>query len=200
MVPWGGSATLYEPHALRKRAKPSVSSPLGEKRRTCHFVAMPSWISSTPNLDRPIWYGRNLWWHGAALLSAFAALAAGRWQLRTILPRDISRANRASATNGRLANALSDDDRIVMDRLTRIIPRAARMCPFRSDCLVQALAGQDLLGRRTIASKIILAAQDGPLERFQPHALLLVGEVAVTGGDPSLYMSLYDDTDAEIQE
>lgn len=166
---------------------------LGVKGAKCHFRCMSRWITSLPNADRPVWRGRNFIWYMAASFASFRALAAARWHLRTLLPRDVMQANERAASDGIAAGQLGPDALEFAGQMRRIIPRISRWCPFRSDCLVQAIAGQHLLSRRNIASRIVLAAEQGRPEKFQPHALLMVGNMAVTGGDPAQFTAIYGD-------
>jgi hypothetical protein len=60
------------------------------------------------------------------------------------------------------------------------VAAAARAVPGAS-CLTQALAGQALLARRGIGSRIEVSLPDGA-GGFRPHAWLIAGDVVILGG------------------
>jgi hypothetical protein len=68
-------------------------------------------------------------------------------------------------------------------RITWTIPRAARIVPWRSDCLVQAQAAQNWFKRYGIQSEIQLGARTLPDGRMEAHAWLVCEGEIVTGGD-----------------
>ena len=70
-------------------------------------------------------------------------------------------------------------------RVGRAVAAAARWVPWRSDCLVQALAAGLWLSRLGVASELRLGARAGPTipgERFGAHAWLVAGGRTVVGG------------------
>ena len=64
----------------------------------------------------------------------------------------------------------------------RAVRRAARIAPFRSDCLPQILAGTVLCRLLAIPATGHLGVRMGTPPRFAAHAWLCAGPVAVTGG------------------
>lgn len=85
------------------------------------------------------------------------------------------------------AAALDDENRRLLERVTIAIRRAAHRVPWRSDCLVQALAAQRWLAAKGIAAQLNLGARKGESADFAAHAWLCVGDLIVTGGDVSEY-------------
>jgi len=158
---------------------------------------MSLWTISLPDANRPVWHGRNFGWYALASLGTFRALCAARWRLRTLLPRDIGEANDQAARDGLAPDRLDKKGQAFVEQMRRVVPRIARLCPFRSDCLVQALAGQELLLNHRIASRIVLAAENVEAGNFQPHALLMVDDIAVTGGDPGQFTALYGEIEPD---
>ncbi len=71
-----------------------------------------------------------------------------------------------------------------------IMPRAARRMPFRSDCLVQALAAQSWLASHGISSAIMIGAERPADKPFAAHAWLTCGSRVITGGDVAHYTAL----------
>jgi hypothetical protein len=122
---------------------------------------------------------------------AAADLAAGRLALRTIRPNDVIERNRKVAAGARRdlsperIEAASDEAGFVINRV------AARM-PWRSDCLVQALAGQRWLARAGIASEIVVGATKDEAGAVAAHAWLRTHGRIVLGGDIKDYRTLLD--------
>lgn len=71
----------------------------------------------------------------------------------------------------------------IIDRVSYLIPRVARRMPWRSDCLIQALAAQRWLARAGIASSIHIGTRTTPAKGFEAHAWLIAGAQIVTGWD-----------------
>ena len=63
------------------------------------------------------------------------------------------------------------------------IRRAARLSPFRSDCLRQALAGATLCRLMRVPAAVHLGVKHEPDGTFAAHAMLHVGPVSVSGGN-----------------
>jgi len=61
--------------------------------------------------------------------------------------------------------------------------------PWRSDCLIQALAARRWLARAAAPSDVCIGVRKDE-QGFQAHAWLKVGERIVTGGDISSYAEL----------
>lgn len=57
--------------------------------------------------------------------------------------------------------------------------------PFRSDCLVQCLAGRRWLARHGIATRIAIGVKRDEQGTLLAHAWLCANEIVVTGGDVS---------------
>ncbi len=84
---------------------------------------------------------------------------------------------------GRGNSLAIDQDAALIDRVAALIPRVARRLPWRSDCLIQAMAAQRWLSRSGIASSIRLGTRTTPAKGFEAHAWLIVGERVVIGSD-----------------
>lgn len=81
-------------------------------------------------------------------------------------------------------------------RIAYVLPRISARLPWRSDCLVQAIAGQNWLSALGVASEIRIGVEhpaDGP---FGAHAWLVHGDEVVTGGDISRYHLLLGESGA----
>lgn len=64
----------------------------------------------------------------------------------------------------------------------RAVRRAARLSPWRSDCLPQALAGATLCRWLGVATTAFLGLRRGKAKPLEAHAWLCAGPVPVTGG------------------
>lgn len=152
---------------------------------------MRKWHQTLPDMERSPWAVSNASWYLRASGAATTQLVRARWRLRDLLPHDITEMNQGAAASGRPAKALLARDEVLIDRVGWIVPRVAKRLPIRSDCLIQAMAGQKLLLAGEIASRIVLAAEKLPPPAFQPHAMLLVGETCVIGGDQEQFEVIF---------
>lgn len=66
-------------------------------------------------------------------------------------------------------------------RIGRAITRGASVVPWRSDCLIQALAGQAWLARSGMPSRIVLGARSADNGRLDAHAWLECAGIVVVG-------------------
>ncbi len=131
------------------------------------------------------WDPGRLVWTAAASFKAIAGLARARILLHRVSPRDIERLNQASA------ECLGEDPDLVA-RIGWLIPRIARRLPWRADCLVQALAAQDWLRAKGIATCIVIGVDKPSEGGFGAHAWLKHGDDIVIGGEIERYAVLFD--------
>nr|WP_256439051.1 lasso peptide biosynthesis B2 protein [Erythrobacter sp. JK5] len=105
-----------------------------------------------------------------------------RARLRTVRlqPTDLPELNRAAQARGASADASGTSE---VDRICFVIAVLARYLPWRSDCLPQALAGQNWLLARGIASVIQVGAERTASGDFGAHAWLVHNDRVVLGGD-----------------
>lgn len=109
-----------------------------------------------------------------------ARLAFDRLEARAILAR-----NREVAATARTDPASIDP--AVALRIGYIVPRISARLPWRSDCVIQAMAAQNWLATFGLASEIQIGVErpdDGP---FGAHAWLVYSGTVVTGGDIARY-------------
>ena len=128
----------------------------------------------------------------ALAAEALVALAKARLILHRTTPGDILDRNRraeALAEGHRSANADNAVD-AACALVAWVIPRLAARLPWRSDCLVQALAGQQMLLHRGIASAIAVGTTKQADGTFEAHAWLMQGECVILGGDISRFAPL----------
>ena len=120
---------------------------------------------------------------GRALLRAAWELAIARWRLATSTPADLL------AVAPKVHNRTNDIGTQAKRVASAVAAMGARV-PWRSDCLVQALAGQRWLARLGIASDLHIGVQRPTEARLDAHAWLTVGEEVVIGGETGAYAPL----------
>lgn len=116
-----------------------------------------------------------------------ARIAFSRLQARAIVAR-----NHAVAASARRDAACADP--ALAPRIGYIIPRISARLPWRSDCVIQAMAAQNWLAAHGLASEIQIGVelpQPGP---FGAHAWLVHNGAVVTGGDIARYDLLLGDS------
>ena len=81
----------------------------------------------------------------------------------------------------------------LLGRVRMAIGRAARRVPWRSDCLVQALAAQSWLRSRRIPTELSIGVHRATSAKsgFEAHAWLSCGGDVVVGGDVSDQLLLF---------
>ncbi len=85
--------------------------------------------------------------------------------------------------------ALSGRQQALLERVAYAVPIMGLRVPWRSDCVVQALAARRWLARGGIGSRVCIGVRNDA-DGFQAHAWLKVGDRIVTGGDVSAYAEL----------
>lgn len=109
-----------------------------------------------------------------------------RLMLDRVKPGDIQRLNHeAQIEAGRLGNGQVHPEAIA--RIGFIIALLGRRLPWRSDCLVQALAAQSWLADLGVASEIRVGVEVPQQGGFAAHAWLVSGGQIITGGNVEPY-------------
>ncbi|MFC3098034.1 lasso peptide biosynthesis B2 protein [Alteraurantiacibacter palmitatis] len=139
------------------------------------------------------WTLGKMAWFAVAGAAAACELARARWQLRHVVGHDLGARNAAAQLSGKAPRLDRARHSAVRAHLARAVPRMAGLVPWRSDCLVQAMAAQELLRRFGISAQIVIGAKKSPGEGFAPHAWLKSGNCIITGGDIDDYAVLYGD-------
>lgn len=124
--------------------------------------------------------GRGLWELVRARL-IFARLKAKAIPLR-------NRTAKAKAT----ANHLIKPSAVA--RITYVLPRISDRLPWRSDCVIQAVAAQNWLLSLGGASEIQIGVENPKDGDFGAHAWLLYNDQLVTGGDIDRYDLILSDS------
>lgn len=79
------------------------------------------------------------------------------------------------------------DELALIDRVAFAIPRMGARVPWRSSCLVQALAARRWLASKGVASELHLGARKPADGDMEAHAWLTAGGRTVVGGEPGDY-------------
>lgn len=122
-------------------------------------------------------------------LRALVELARARWALSRLTMAEIERRNAAAQAPGPSRRGA---DAGLVERVALVLPLVAWRVPWRADCLVQALAAQQWLRAKGVATRITIGADATEAKGFEAHAWLLEGDRAVTGGDVERYTVLFD--------
>ena len=110
-------------------------------------------------------------------------LAQARIELIRLTTAQIDERNRLSARQGRVMQSAASLDIELVGRAVWIVPRVAGRMPFRSDCLVQAMAAQDFLLHFGLSSRIVIGVEGGGEKSFSSHAWLECADIVVVGGE-----------------
>lgn len=139
---------------------------------------------------------RDARWAVPLTLQAFVRLIRARSAFERLKAADIRSRNAAAARCDRPDAA----DELLADRIGFIIPRLAKRLPWRSDCLIQAIAAQDWLAHHCMGSEIRIGVerpQGGP---FAAHAWLVRRQKIMTGGDIARYTVLMGEAEKPVRE
>jgi hypothetical protein len=120
-------------------------------------------------------------------MRGFAELARARIAFGRLTASQIPARNRAVSQFSAHSGAA---DAAHLERMTYVLPRISARLPWRSDCLVQAIAGQNWLAASGLAGEIQIGVErpaDGP---FGAHAWLVHDGKVITGGDIARYERL----------
>lgn len=129
-------------------------------------------------LTRALGLGPRDW---GALLVAAAALLRARFRFARVPVRHLVEELTAGSSSVAQA-ALDPAEAARVRRLAWAIAVAAAHVPWRSDCLIQAIAAAKLLERTGLPSHFYLGVSKGPDGELLAHAWLRSGETIVNGG------------------
>lgn len=157
-------------------------------------ASLPTWPESWNDPEDAALLAARAEFHGIALLLAPHLGSAPGWpaplceQLLSearLEAAEIPQRNRASSAAARAAPPAGAA--AVMERIAFILPRVSARLPFRSDCLIQAIAAQNWLSAKGLAKEIRIGVEKADTTGFGAHPWLVHGETIVTGGDIGRY-------------
>jgi hypothetical protein len=128
---------------------------------------------------------------------AVVGLARARIKLASLEAHDIIAANADVQHMARPPLMSNLADLALVHRVSVVVNGVARWMPWRSDCLVRALAAQSWLAAQGLASEIVIGVDKPADSGLMAHAWLRCGNRTVTGGVVDQYTVILD---ADVQE
>ncbi len=136
---------------------------------------------------------KDLPWLTVFATRGFWELVRARIAFARFKAKDIPIRNREAKNN--LSAGASPAD---IARISYVLPRISDRLPWRSDCLIQAIAGQNWLSGLKAASEIQIGVENPSDGQFGAHAWLVHDGEVVTGGEVDQYdIILAESTNAD---
>lgn len=142
--------------------------------------------SSVPDTGKAL-VPRDLVWAVPLTLEALVRLIRARFAFARFEARELPRRNAVAMAADRPDTA----DELLADRIGFVIARLAKRLPWRSDCMIQAIAAQDWLAAHGMASEIRIGVERPDGRPFAAHAWLVRADRVITGGDITRYSTLF---------
>lgn len=127
---------------------------------------------------------RDVPWLTVYALRGFCELVRARLIFAKLEAKAIPERNRQAKAK---AFANKEVPPATLARITYMMPRLSDRLPWRSDCVVQAIAAQNWLASYGAASEIQIGVENPKDGKFGAHAWLLHRESVITGGDIDRY-------------
>lgn len=129
----------------------------------------------------------DLFWLARYCWRGLIELTKARLVFSRLEARDVLERNQTAYSIGTPSTVAQDNH---LERITYVIPRISKRLPWRSDCIVQAIAAQNWLLRNGYQSEIQIGVERPDGAPFAAHAWLVHDGKTVTGGDISRYEPL----------
>lgn len=130
----------------------------------------------------------DIGWLASYSARGLGELFRARLIFRNFKASDIPLRNRAAGNAGRPMSASGQPvDAATLARIRYVIPRLSDRLPWRSDCLIQAIAAQNWLCSLGVQSEIQIGVEKPEDGEFGAHAWLMSGGEIITGGDIAQY-------------
>lgn len=127
---------------------------------------------------------RDLPWLFTFCVRAFVELVHARIVFARFEAKEIPNRNGEAMTKANRQNAAPEAK---LARIAFVIPRISDRLPWRSDCMIQAIAAQNWLSSFGEYGEIQIGVENPADGKFGAHAWLMHGESVITGGDISQY-------------
>ncbi|MEM6267187.1 MAG: lasso peptide biosynthesis B2 protein [Pseudomonadota bacterium] len=124
-------------------------------------------------------------------MRALTELISARVEFANLKTTDIVARNQAFK---KLADRPEEDPSLLIRRIAFVLPRLSARLPWRSDCLVQAIAAQNWLASYDLYGQIQVGVEHPGAGQFGAHAWVLHRNTIVTGGQINRYSVLLDDS------
>ena len=134
---------------------------------------------------------RDLPWMLAYSLRAFGQLVRARFIFARLQAKAIPARNQEARAKAAKEGQIPDE---VLARIAFVIPRLSDRLPWRSDCVIQAIAAQNWLSSHGVYGEIQIGVENPFDGDFGAHAWLMHGDSVVTGGDISRYAPILTDS------
>ncbi len=134
---------------------------------------------------------RDIGWLVPFAVRGLFELIRARLLFARFTAKVIPQRNKEAKANANGAATLREAD---LARIAYVIPRLSDRLPWRSDCLVQSIAGQNWLSSLGAYGEIQIGVENPQDGKFGAHAWLMHGETVVTGGDISQYDLILSDS------
>lgn len=131
---------------------------------------------------KPKW--PDLPWLAIFSVRGFLELVRARIIFARLSAKEIRQRNRSAK---KAATDAPNVNERLLERMAYVLPRLSDRLPWRSDCLIQAVAAQNWLKSRGAASEIRIGVEIPEGGEFGAHAWLVHGERIITGGDIDRY-------------
>lgn len=138
---------------------------------------------------------RDIRWLTVFAARGFIELVRARLIFANLEAKAIPQRNKTARLIAKqTSNAAPVVAQINLARIAYVLPRLSDRLPWRSDCVIQAVAGQNWLSSLGAASEIQIGVENPQDGKFGAHAWLLHGESVVTGGDITRYELILSDS------
>jgi len=155
-------------------------------------LAQSPHVPATGKRPRP----QDLVWLVPFALRGLFELIRARILFARFRAKSIPERNRRAKTGAKTGVVPASLHEAELARIAYVIPRLSDRLPWRSDCLIQSIAGQNWLSSFGAYGEIQIGVENPKDGKFGAHAWLLHGDTVVTGGDIAQYDLILSDSRA----
>lgn len=137
---------------------------------------------------------RDVPWLIAYALRGLAELVRARIIFAGLEAKSVPARNRSAREQAHPKTSLTQK---ALARISYVLPRLSDRLPWRSDCMIQAIAAQNWLSAYGAASEIQIGVENPRGGKFGAHAWLMHDGVVVTGGDITRYQTILADSQSD---
>ena len=137
---------------------------------------------------------RDYPWLTVFALRGFCELVRARLIFANLEAKAIPKRNKQARAK---AHSKGEVPAATLARIVYVIPRLSDRLPWRSDCVIQAIAAQNWLSSYGAASEIQIGVENPKDGEFGAHAWLLYRESVITGGEIDRYHVILAESEQE---
>lgn len=130
---------------------------------------------------------RDVPWLSVFALRGLCELVRARLIFVKLEAKAIPKRNRQAKAKALANNEVSE---ATLARISYVMPRLSDRLPWRSDCVIQAIAAQNWLSAYGAASEIQIGVENPKDGEFGAHAWLVYRDSVITGGDIDRYHAI----------